>query len=232
MDKKDVRIKVLFQLYAEALGFPGKRNPTFTAKMHVARICMKIPKISAVVRPLGGKVTKDQVLKLRDYIVANPLALCSAETIDQILTASQPSNRCLQKKHFPSNPKIARRIKGKAVAATMQQRDDFYRSWEWKRVRMDALLKYGPVCMCCGARRGDKTPQGDDVRIVVDHVRPIAKYWERRLDPTNLQILCDECNMGKGSRLETDFRPVTTEEIEPISDEISEEVRQQLTYYV
>lgn len=42
--------------------------------------------------------------------------------------------------------------------------------------------------------------------MVVDHIKPIRKHWHLRLDSNNLQILCDDCNMGKGSRGETDWR--------------------------
>lgn len=77
---------------------------------------------------------------------------------------------------------------------------EFYRSWEWKQSRYEALRKHGVRCQCCGARRED------GVRIVVDHIRPLRRHWNLRLAQTNLQILCDDCNMGKGSRDETDWR--------------------------
>jgi hypothetical protein len=78
---------------------------------------------------------------------------------------------------------------------------EFYHSWEWKRVRYDFLKGRQRRCECCGA-----TPE-HGVRIVVDHIKPIRHYWDLRLDPANLQLLCDDCNMGKGSRDETDWRP-------------------------
>lgn len=75
----------------------------------------------------------------------------------------------------------------------------FYASWEWKRLSYDVKLERGRKCECCGA----KAP---DVRVHTDHVKPIRRHWHLRLDKTNLQILCEDCNMGKGSRDETDFR--------------------------
>lgn len=75
----------------------------------------------------------------------------------------------------------------------------FYASWEWKKLRYKVLLKYGRQCMCCGA----KPP---NVTLVVDHIKPVAKFPDLRLDESNLQVLCNSCNMGKSNNNETDFR--------------------------
>ena len=72
----------------------------------------------------------------------------------------------------------------------------FYNSWRWKKVRFEALKKYGPECMCCKS----------DYRLVVDHIKPRSKFPELELDIDNLQILCNECNMGKSNDDYTDFR--------------------------
>jgi 5-methylcytosine-specific restriction endonuclease McrA len=73
----------------------------------------------------------------------------------------------------------------------------FYSSWEWKKVRFQVLKKYGPKCMLCGSEN----------RIVVDHIKPRSKFPSLELDPQNLQVLCDDCNMGKSNDDYTDFRP-------------------------
>lgn len=86
-------------------------------------------------------------------------------------------------------------------AAPMQSNiDAFYASWEWSRLRYRAILKAGRSCMCCGASASN------GAKIVVDHIKPIRRFWHLRLDPDNLQVLCEPCNMGKGSWDETDFR--------------------------
>lgn len=77
----------------------------------------------------------------------------------------------------------------------------FYRSQAWRRLRYEVLLKYSRACMACGAT---------DTTIHVDHIKPLRKYWNLRLDFNNLQVLCEECNHGKGSWDETDFRPQRT----------------------
>jgi 5-methylcytosine-specific restriction endonuclease McrA len=90
----------------------------------------------------------------------------------------------------------------KVDPVTRREKDEFYRSWEWRTVRMVILKKHGHRCQSCGA----KPSAGNDVVLTVDHIKPISKHWEIRLDPSNLQVLCDECNMGKGAWDETDYR--------------------------
>jgi 5-methylcytosine-specific restriction endonuclease McrA len=74
----------------------------------------------------------------------------------------------------------------------------FYKSFEWKEVRYKALKLYGAACQCCNASKG-KT-------MHVDHIKPRSKYPELALDLNNLQILCEDCNIGKSSWDETDWR--------------------------
>lgn len=40
----------------------------------------------------------------------------------------------------------------------------------------------------------------------VDHIKPRKLFPELALDPDNLQVLCHECNHGKGNWDMTDFR--------------------------
>src|SRR5262249_17914512 len=76
---------------------------------------------------------------------------------------------------------------------------EFYQSWEWKRLRYDYIKDKERGCECCGAA----PPR---VVINVDHIKPIRRYWHLRLEKANLQLLCEGCNMGKGSHDETDWR--------------------------
>ena len=76
----------------------------------------------------------------------------------------------------------------------------FLESFEWRRLRMEVLKKYGPRCMCCGA-----TPK-DGAVMNVDHIKPRKLFPNLALDISNLQILCHECNHGKGNWDQTDWR--------------------------
>ncbi len=78
--------------------------------------------------------------------------------------------------------------------------DAFLASYEWRRVRMEALKRHGARCQCCGA-----TP-ADGVRMHVDHIKPRRLFPQLALDVENLQVLCELCNHGKGNWDTTDWR--------------------------
>jgi hypothetical protein len=75
--------------------------------------------------------------------------------------------------------------------------NDFYNSREWKELRFKALLIHGRKCLCCNAV---------DKPLHVDHIKPVSKYPELKLELGNLQVLCEDCNLGKSNKHETDFR--------------------------
>lgn len=77
---------------------------------------------------------------------------------------------------------------------------EFYKSKEWAELRFQ-MLKDATHCLCCGAKKGE-------ARLTVDHIKPVWKYPELRLDSENMQILCMLCNKGKGGLDETDFREI------------------------
>jgi hypothetical protein len=84
--------------------------------------------------------------------------------------------------------------------------NDFYKSWEWRTLRMEVLKERGARCECCGATRLDFDMSGSPVKICVDHIKAIATHPHLRLVKSNLQVLCDECNQGKGAWDNTDWR--------------------------
>jgi 5-methylcytosine-specific restriction endonuclease McrA len=92
-----------------------------------------------------------------------------------------------------ASPKVATPVQ--AVAT-----DAFLSSYEWRRVRMQALKRHGTRCQCCGA-----TPATGAV-MNVDHIKPRKLFPELALDVDNLQVLCHECNHGKGNWDMTDWR--------------------------
>lgn len=90
--------------------------------------------------------------------------------------------------------------------------DSFYRTDAWRKVRYEALVLHGGRCQCCG-----RSPS-DEIVLHVDHIKPRSRYPKLALEPSNLQVLCDDCNLGKGARDETDWRgehPVMTEGTQP-----------------
>lgn len=83
-----------------------------------------------------------------------------------------------------------------AIIAERRRFHKFYDTREWLDARYDALKRSTGKCELCG--RED--------RLHVDHIKPRSKYPELELEPSNLQVLCDMCNLGKSNRDESDWR--------------------------
>ena len=68
------------------------------------------------------------------------------------------------------------------------------------RARYQALRLANGCCQLCGA--GAK----DGVTLCADHIKPVSKYPELEGDPENIQVLCNQCNVGKSNEFEDDWR--------------------------
>lgn len=75
---------------------------------------------------------------------------------------------------------------------------------EWRRARFEALRHSNGCCSLCG-----RSNREHGVILHVDHIKPKSKHPELALTLSNLQILCEDCNMGKGNRDDTDWRKPT-----------------------
>lgn len=67
----------------------------------------------------------------------------------------------------------------------------FYQSDEWQQLRYKALQEAKGKCCLCG--RSVK----DGIILHVDHIVPLSVSWGLRNKLENLQVLCNECNLGK-----------------------------------
>ena len=76
----------------------------------------------------------------------------------------------------------------------------FYRSKEWRRLRYQAFRKYGNKCCVCG--RG----ASDGMVMHVDHIKPRCLHPHLALELSNLQIMCNECNVSKSNKDEVKWR--------------------------
>lgn len=72
---------------------------------------------------------------------------------------------------------------------------DFYKSREWQELRWKALKASNGCCVYCGRSR---TAHG--VIMHVDHIKPRSRFPDLALVLSNLQVLCEDCNMGKGTK--------------------------------
>ncbi len=80
---------------------------------------------------------------------------------------------------------------------------DFLRTPHWKRARYDALLANDGRCELCAR---SKHQLGPGRYLNVDHVEPRRARPDLALDVGNLQVLCPDCNAGKGNRRRNDWR--------------------------
>lgn len=107
------------------------------------------------------------------------------------LSSAERDKRALEWKSYTEDrKKLEKKLYG----------DPFHSSPRWLQLRYDTLKKYEGRCQCCGARPSDVNP------LQVDHIKPRSKYPNLALDPNNVQVLCRDCNIGKGARDETDWR--------------------------
>lgn len=117
------------------------------------------------------------------------------------------SVRCARRADAPPRPKEKvqpKQVRTRNLPDPMSPA--FLESFEWRQLRMVVLRKYGARCQCCGA-----SPATGAV-MNVDHIKPRKLFPHLALDEDNLQVLCHECNHGKGNWDQTDWRP---EEVDP-----------------
>lgn len=76
---------------------------------------------------------------------------------------------------------------------------EFYSSNKWRSLRYAKLEESKGKCVCCG--RSAK----DNIILHVDHIKPRSLFPELALDITNLQVLCDDCNIGKRNKYQTNW---------------------------
>lgn len=79
---------------------------------------------------------------------------------------------------------------------------EFYLTRRWRDMRYDVLKENAakqpdgkPRCELCGMGARAGRP------LHCDHIRPRSLFPWLELEKSNLQILCDDCNQGKGSKV-------------------------------
>lgn len=77
---------------------------------------------------------------------------------------------------------------------------NFYKTDVWRKLRYEVLKEQKGRCQLCG--RSAK----DGVVLHVDHIIPLSKDWSKALDKDNLQVLCEDCNIGKSNSDCVDWR--------------------------
>lgn len=98
--------------------------------------------------------------------------------------------------HLPTDPVYKRVVQ---QSKPRKKKKDFFSDKKWRNLRYKALNKYGRRCACCG-----RMPP--DIVLHVDHIKPRSLFPELELDIENLQILCEDCNLGKSNKDCNDYR--------------------------
>ncbi len=93
-----------------------------------------------------------------------------------------------------------RRKSGAKADKSKRKGGDFYLTAAWRQLRYLALRNCEGRCQCCGGGACD------GLRLHVDHVKPRSQFPELAMDIGNLQVLCEDCNLGKGGWDSTDWR--------------------------
>ena len=79
----------------------------------------------------------------------------------------------------------------------------FYESKAWQVLRYKALKQHGGKCQLCG----------NSGKLHVDHIKPRHRFPELELRLDNLQVLCKDCNLGKGAWDDTDWRKLSLKNV-------------------
>ena len=114
-------------------------------------------------------------------IVLNRLLENKRHIREQTLIPSEPNN-------YEKN-ELYRNITG-GEEPYSENKESFYGSPEWKTLRRKVFRIYPSICMRCGNKDN----------LEVDHIKPRSKYPELELEFDNLQILCRDCNLLKGTK--------------------------------
>ena len=114
------------------------------------------------------------------------------EKINASRKQSKPKNKSGKVKilYVTSYPEPPRYMAG--------MKSDFYQTREWKELRWKVIEKSKGVCVVCG-----RSKKSHGVIMHVDHIKPRSKFPDLELNIDNLQLLCEDCNIGKGARIQS-----------------------------
>lgn len=166
--------------YTNELGreFRQNRNALRKAKRREKKIAELALKPVSINKTVGPKESKKCLVCEKPFIL-------------------DPNNGAHQK-GLCKNKHRSKIKKKKIKRKTIRISKDFYETKEWQDLRYRTLKKHGRKCMVCFRT---------NLELHVDHIKPISKFPELALDPNNLQVLCRDCNLGKGNKDCIDWRP-------------------------
>jgi hypothetical protein len=178
-----LRSVILKRLKERGVRFPNCPKNNILIQVAEAHLGPKLPR--------AGVKTRTQRQRL--------MAIAAVLTGNSIYLNATGEKRRGKPKNLPVTTMRVSAVNARGISENMI--DEFYKSYEWRRIRYDVLQKNDGRCELCGRSKHD------GIVLNVDHIKPLRLHWELRLSRGNLQILCNECNHGKGNRDKTDWRP-------------------------
>lgn len=93
----------------------------------------------------------------------------------------------------PGEQPVVYRSKHDLPILKVNTQTNFYRTKAWRELRLSILLESDCSCKICGitSERG--------AILHVDHIKPRSLYPELALNKSNLQVLCEDCNIAKSN---------------------------------
>lgn len=73
--------------------------------------------------------------------------------------------------------------------------NNFYATREWRELRWKVLSTSTGQCSVCG-----RSKKSHGVVLHVDHIKPRSRFPDLELVQSNMQVLCEACNLGKGAK--------------------------------
>ena len=71
---------------------------------------------------------------------------------------------------------------------SIKEAHEFYDTLEWRKKSLE-IRQRDKKCANCGSEHF----------LNCDHIKPLRYFWHLRLEESNLQTLCSECNRHKGN---------------------------------
>jgi 5-methylcytosine-specific restriction endonuclease McrA len=125
-------------------------------------------------------------------------------SIDGWFQAVRQSSRGLglNPRALGENPKAKKRRERQRLRIKREGKvEPFYMTEAWRALRYQVLRSSDGRCTLCG-----RSKPRHGVTLHVDHIKPRSHFPELELERSNLQVLCEDCNLGKGNSDMTDWR--------------------------
>ena len=113
------------------------------------------------------------------------------------------ANACIDEVSYALGGTSSRRMPSKDEYVSEQRR------LMTPSLRYDIMKRDGFRCVICG--RGAE----DGVKLHVDHIKPVSKGG--KTTPSNLRTLCQDCNIGKSAKYDSDDSAYSIDELEMYS---------------